>query len=107
MTSKSQASFTNGTGHVEAGLVVSIRRGVRVLALGPHVSDIEIGCGGTLLRFKEEFDATIHTAIFSNHRRYPSHIDRVKEAEVARDLFRYDEQVIFQHEDKRFVPRAL
>jgi len=34
------------------------RRGLRILALGAHSDDLEIGCGGTILRFLEEFPGT-------------------------------------------------
>ena len=37
-----------------------------ILCLGAHADDIEIGCGGTLLRLREEYpDVQIHWVVFS------------------------------------------
>lgn len=39
---------------------------LRVLCLGAHSDDIEIGCGGTILRLAEEYpDCQFHWAVFS------------------------------------------
>jgi LmbE family N-acetylglucosaminyl deacetylase len=39
---------------------------LNVLCLGPHSDDIEIGCGGTILRLAEQFpDVTFHWVVFS------------------------------------------
>ena len=41
-------------------------RSLTVLAVGAHADDIEIGCGGTLLRLAEEHpDASVHWAVLS------------------------------------------
>ena len=38
-----------------------------VLCLGAHCDDIEIGCGGTIIRLAEEFpDAAFHWVVFSS-----------------------------------------
>jgi LmbE family N-acetylglucosaminyl deacetylase len=42
------------------------RKGLQVLCLGSHSDDIEIGCGGTILRLAEEYpDSTFHWVVFS------------------------------------------
>jgi LmbE family N-acetylglucosaminyl deacetylase len=42
-------------------------RAVRILCLGAHCDDIEIGCGGTLLRFLEKHrDTEVHWVVFSS-----------------------------------------
>jgi LmbE family N-acetylglucosaminyl deacetylase len=42
------------------------RRPLTVLCLGAHADDIEIGCGGTLLKLTEEHpDLTVHWVVFS------------------------------------------
>jgi LmbE family N-acetylglucosaminyl deacetylase len=42
------------------------RNGLQVLCLGSHSDDIEIGCGGTILRLAEQYpDATFHWVVFS------------------------------------------
>src|SRR5262245_1071798 len=39
---------------------------LKVLCLGSHSDDIEIGCGGTILRLLEHYpDCTLHWAVFS------------------------------------------
>jgi LmbE family N-acetylglucosaminyl deacetylase len=54
----------------------------RVLTLGAHSDDIEIGCGGTILRFREQFPASeFHWCVLS------AHGPRGEEAEKGADLF--------------------
>jgi LmbE family N-acetylglucosaminyl deacetylase len=53
-----------------------------VLCLGAHADDIEIGCGGTILRWLEEYDnLEFHWVVLSSGRK------RKKEALKAADLF--------------------
>lgn len=55
---------------------------LRILCLGAHCDDIEIGCGGTLLRLLEERpDASVHWVVFS------STPERKKEALGGAELF--------------------
>jgi LmbE family N-acetylglucosaminyl deacetylase len=42
------------------------RRGLQILCLGAHSDDIEIGCGGTILRLAEEYpDSNFNWVVFS------------------------------------------
>jgi LmbE family N-acetylglucosaminyl deacetylase len=42
------------------------RGGLKILCLGSHSDDIEIGCGGTILRLAEQYrDCTIYWVVFS------------------------------------------
>ncbi len=42
------------------------RKGLHILCLGSHSDDIEIGCGGTILRLAEQYpDSTFHWIVFS------------------------------------------
>jgi len=42
------------------------RSGLKILCLGSHSDDIEIGCGGTILRLVEQYlDCTIYWVVFS------------------------------------------
>ena len=41
-------------------------KGLTILCLGAHADDIEIGCGGTVLRLVEEYPhAEFHWVVFS------------------------------------------
>lgn len=58
------------------------RRGLTVLCLGSHSDDIEIGCGGTILRLCEQYpDCTFHWVVFS------AAGERAAEAECAATRF--------------------
>src|SRR5690349_5746797 len=55
---------------------------IRILCLGAHSDDIEIGCGGTVLRFlKEHRDATVDWVVFSSNR------ERAEEARKSASSF--------------------
>jgi LmbE family N-acetylglucosaminyl deacetylase len=42
------------------------KRGLQILCLGCHSDDVEIGCGGTILRFAEQYpECTFHWVVFS------------------------------------------
>jgi LmbE family N-acetylglucosaminyl deacetylase len=44
------------------------KEGLQVLCLGCHSDDIEIGCGGTILRLAEQYpDCNFHWVVFSAH----------------------------------------
>ena len=93
-----------------AGLNLSIRhpgfnhgsRPLTVLALGPHVDDVEIGCGATLLLLKRFHGAEIHVRVFSDHYSVPNHQDRRAEGRAAAHLMDYDSFEYFQHVDTKF-----
>ena len=41
-------------------------RALKILCLGAHSDDIEIGCGGTILRLAEQYpDCVFHWVVFS------------------------------------------
>ncbi len=47
-------------------LAAGKRQGCRVLCLGCHSDDIEIGCGGTILRLAEQYPGCeFHWVVFS------------------------------------------
>lgn len=51
---------------IELSLDVAARGGLKVLCLGSHSDDIEIGCGGTILRLAEQYpDCTFYWVVFS------------------------------------------
>lgn len=63
-------------------LVQGFRRVNSILCLGAHADDIEIGCGGALLRILQERpEATVEWVVFSGEG------ERRKEAEQAAALF--------------------
>jgi len=58
------------------------KRALRILCLGSHSDDIEIGCGGTVLRLAEQFPGSVfHWVVFS------AEGVRSAEARRAADLF--------------------
>jgi LmbE family N-acetylglucosaminyl deacetylase len=76
----------------------------RVLALGAHCDDIEIGCGGTLLRLAgERSDLEVRWLVFS------STPDRAKEARTSAAAFLHGvakaEVMVYQHRDG-YLPHA-
>jgi LmbE family N-acetylglucosaminyl deacetylase len=83
-----------------------VTRPLRVLALGPHVDDVEIGCGATLLRLARYHGAEIHVRVFSDHYAVPQRQDRAAEGELAARRMGYASFAIFQHEDTNFPAEA-
>jgi LmbE family N-acetylglucosaminyl deacetylase len=64
------------------GLVERLGRKPSILCLGAHCDDIEIGCGGTVLRIlKARPDAAVHWVVLS------STPERATEAAAAAALF--------------------
>lgn len=67
---------------IELNLRPANGKGLQVLCLGAHSDDIEIGCGGTILRLAaEQPGCTFHWAVFSAKE------EREREARMAADLF--------------------
>lgn len=81
-------------------------RPLRVLALGPHVDDVEIGCGATLLRLVRYHDAEIHVRVFSDHYAVPERQERTLEGMRAAERMGYESFQIFQYEDTNFPADA-
>lgn len=51
---------------IQLGFQKTAQKGLRILCLGAHSDDIEIGCGGAILRLAEEHpDAEFHWVVFS------------------------------------------
>jgi LmbE family N-acetylglucosaminyl deacetylase len=64
------------------GLKLNNIKGIKILCLGAHCDDIEIGCGGTLLRILKKFKNTcVYWVVFSSDAR------REKEAMSSADIF--------------------
>ncbi len=64
------------------GVTFDVHRGMKILCLGSHCDDIEIGCGGTLLSILKKFkDTSVYWVIFS------SDALREKEARSSADIF--------------------
>jgi len=64
------------------GVNFDVHQGVKILCIGSHCDDIEIGCGGTLLRILEKYkDTRVYWVVFSSDSR------RGIEARSSADLF--------------------
>jgi LmbE family N-acetylglucosaminyl deacetylase len=51
---------------IQLSLDGATRGGLKILCLGSHCDDIEIGCGGTILRLAEQYpECTFHWVVFS------------------------------------------
>jgi LmbE family N-acetylglucosaminyl deacetylase len=65
------------------------RPGLRVLAIGSHADDIEIGCGGTLLRLAQENEALeLHWVVLSASE------ERAEEARASAAAFGAEAEVL-------------
>lgn len=56
-------------------------RSLEVVCLGAHPDDVEIGCGGTLLRLADRAATSVHSVLLTGSD------DRLKETRVALDAF--------------------
>ncbi|RKZ14824.1 PIG-L family deacetylase [bacterium] len=59
-----------------------------VLCLGAHCDDIEIGCGGTLLRLAHDPDTAIHFVVFSSNEERAAEARRCAAAFIGEDKHR-------------------
>lgn len=67
---------------IRYGFTGKRKSALRIMFLGAHCDDIEIGCGGTILKLIKEYDhAVFHWIVFSSD---PSRAD---EARASADLF--------------------
>jgi LmbE family N-acetylglucosaminyl deacetylase len=82
-------------------IIPSTNQPLRVLCLGAHSDDIEIGCGGTILRLSESRQVDITWVVFSSGE------IRKKEAQSSADLFlskAHSKQVIVKDFRNGFFP---
>jgi len=70
------------------------RRPTRILCLGAHCDDIELGCGGTLLKLLARGDWDVTWVVFSSNRRR----ERELRASSRRFLRRCADQRVLTHE---------
>jgi LmbE family N-acetylglucosaminyl deacetylase len=92
---------------IALGLPRRMKRPLRVLCLGAHADDIEIGCGGTLLNLAAQADhLTVHWVVFSGDDRRAEEARRSAAAllgnrgELVVDVFDFQDG-IFPHETPR------
>jgi LmbE family N-acetylglucosaminyl deacetylase len=76
-------------------------RGLRVLAVGAHPDDVELGCGGTLAKLTRA-GARVQVVIFSKGRRGAmSDADRAEETRMALATLGITEVDVYDFEDTR------
>lgn len=69
----------------------------RILCLGSHSDDIEIGCGGTLMRLAQAHpDASVHWVVFS-----------AEEDERRREAIESAERILFDVPDRKIVVKGF
>jgi LmbE family N-acetylglucosaminyl deacetylase len=84
-------------------LKFSARRPFQVLCLGAHSDDIEIGCGGTLLRLAEEYPCcTFQWVVFSATQEREA--EALRSAELFSGSVRLSAPPLVQHFPDGFLP---
>ncbi len=64
-----------------------MKEGKKVLAIGAHFDDVELGCGGTLLNWKDQgYDITIFTASMSGYQDSQGNVIRSDETAHAEGI---------------------
>ena len=77
-----------------------IKKNQKILAIGAHSDDIEIGCLGTLLNFKQNYNSEIFYCVLCNHRLEEQ---RRQEANLSCQMSGIDKNIsLFKYNDKEF-----
>ena len=72
---------------IKLGLQIDLNQPLKILCLGAHSDDIEIGCGGTILRLASEYPGLAVTWVV-----FSATGDRAIEAQRSADEFLKDVQ---------------
>ena len=72
---------------------------LKVLALGAHPDDIELSCGGSLLKLKNEYKADIYTLVFSCGELKSNPKTRTEEQIKAGEFLNVSKSKILKYED--------
>lgn len=83
----------------------NFKQGIKVLALGAHADDIELGCGATLFFLKERMRAEVHYRVFSDHYEQPQELNRREDIERAVEMLGVDSYWIYTFTDTQFPVR--
>jgi len=79
--------------------MITFEKGIKILAIGAHPDDIELSCGGSLLRFRDQFQAKIYTLICSKGELKSDPNVRVREQKEAVGQLGVSESVLLDNED--------
>ncbi len=79
--------------------MLTLSKNLKVLAIGAHPDDIELSCGGTLLKLRKEYDANIYSLVFSKGELKSDPLTRAKEQAKAGEFLGVSETKLLDYKD--------
>lgn len=79
--------------------MLTLSENLKVLAIGAHPGDIELSCGGSLLKLIRKYDAIIYTLIFSKGELKSDPLTRAKEQTKAGGFLEVSEYKLLNYKD--------
>ena len=83
--------------------MLTLSKNLKVLAIGAHPDDIELSCGGTLLKLRKEYDADIHSLVFSKGELKSNPLIRAKEQSKAGEFLDVSETKLLDYKDGSII----
>ncbi len=79
--------------------MLTLSKSLKVLAIGAHPDDIELSCGGTLLKLRKEYDTNIYSLVFSKGELKSDPLTRAKEQVKAGEFLGVSETKLLDYKD--------